>query len=77
MAAVEPPARFWRPTWGGVELDDPNFTFHEGRHTHSTWLTEDGMAMVNQILDTLEERWLRSLTSLYPGSGPDPGPIAI
>jgi hypothetical protein len=24
-------------------------------------------AMVNQILDVLEERWLRSLASLYPG----------
>jgi len=24
-------------------------------------------AMVNQILDALEERWLRSLASLYPG----------
>lgn len=38
----------------GVELDDagagerrppvlPAFTFHEGRHTHATWLTEDGI----------------------------------
>lgn len=70
----------------------PTFTFHEGRHTHSTWLTEDGIpevarrarlgqkmkgmarvydhvtpAMVNEILDVLEERWLRSLASLYPG----------
>jgi hypothetical protein len=95
--------RFWRPAWDGVELDDagagerrppilPTFTFHEGRHTHATWLTEDGIpevarrarlgqkmkgiarvydhvtpAMVNQILDALEERWLRSLASLYPG----------
>ena len=24
-------------------------------------------AMVNQILDALEERWQRSLASLYPG----------
>ncbi|WP_432844936.1 integrase [Amycolatopsis sp. CA-161197] len=95
--------RFWRPAWDGVELDDagagerrppilPMFTFHEGRHTHATWLTEDGIpevarrarlgqkmkgvarvydhvtpAMVNEILDALEERWLRSLASLYPG----------
>ncbi len=95
--------RFWRPAWDGVELDDagagerrppilPTFTFHEGRHTHSTWLTEEGIpevarrarlgqkmkgiarvydhvtpAMVNQILDALEERWLRSVASLYPG----------
>jgi hypothetical protein len=40
-----------------VELDDagagerrppilPTFTFHEGRHTHSTWLTEDGIPEV-------------------------------
>ncbi len=49
--------RFWRPAWDGVELDDagagerrppilPTFTFHEGRHTHSTWLTEDGIPEV-------------------------------
>jgi hypothetical protein len=24
----------------------PRFTFHEGRHTHATWLTEDGVAEV-------------------------------
>ncbi|WIX75608.1 hypothetical protein QRX50_29400 [Amycolatopsis carbonis] len=44
--------RFWRPAWDGVDLDDSGagerrppllstFTVHEGRHTHSTWLTED------------------------------------
>jgi len=44
--------RFWRPAWDGVDLDDPGskryapavlpwFTFHEGRHTHSTWLAQD------------------------------------
>ncbi|WP_329048204.1 hypothetical protein [Amycolatopsis sp. NBC_01488] len=71
----------------------PTFTFHEGRHSHGTWLTEDGIpkvprcarlgqkmkgitrvyghvtpAMVNQILDILEERWLRSPASRYPGA---------
>jgi len=91
--------RFWRPAWDGVELDDPGagerrppilptFTFHEGRHTPATWLTEEGIpeaarrarlgqkmkgiahvtpAMVNQLPDALEECWLRSLASLYPG----------
>lgn len=40
--------RFWRPAWDGHLPDDPSnkdhvppilpwFTFHEGRHTHSTW----------------------------------------
>jgi integrase len=49
--------RFWRPAWDGVELDDagagerrppilPTLTFYEGRHTHSTWLTEDGIPEV-------------------------------
>jgi integrase len=43
--------RFWRPTWDG-DPDNPNaeertpairpgFTFHEGRHTHRTWLADD------------------------------------
>ncbi|GLY37520.1 hypothetical protein Amsp01_035440 [Amycolatopsis sp. NBRC 101858] len=49
--------RFWWPAWDGVELDDAGaeerrppilsaFTFHEGRHPHSTWLTEDGIPEV-------------------------------
>lgn len=50
-------ARYWRPAWDGVDVDLPSspdhrpailpwFTFHEGRHTHSTWLTEDGIPEV-------------------------------
>lgn len=46
--------RFWRPAWDGHNPDQPYaddhvppilrwFTFHEGRHTHATWLTEDGI----------------------------------
>jgi integrase len=49
--------RFWRPAWDGVDADNPSserhvpailpgFTFHEGRHTHATWMTEDGIAEV-------------------------------
>jgi hypothetical protein len=49
--------RFWRPAWDGVCPDSPEadehvppilpwFTFHECRHTHATWLTEDGVAEV-------------------------------
>lgn len=44
--------RYWRPAWDGVHADDhvpailPWFTFHEGRHTHATWLTEDGIPEV-------------------------------
>lgn len=49
--------RYWRPAWDGVHVDDPCaddhmpailpwFTFHEGRHTHATWLTEDGIPEV-------------------------------
>ncbi|SEF23468.1 hypothetical protein SAMN05421837_102195 [Amycolatopsis pretoriensis] len=49
--------RFWRPAWDGIDLDEagagerrppilPTSTFHEGRHTHSTWLTEDGIPEV-------------------------------
>lgn len=49
--------RYWRPTWDGVHPDNPCaddhmpailpwFTFHEGRHTHATWLTEDGIPEV-------------------------------
>jgi integrase len=46
--------RYWRPAWDGTNPDQPYavdhsspvlrwFTFHEGRHTHATWLTEDGI----------------------------------
>ncbi|MEN3267159.1 tyrosine-type recombinase/integrase [Pseudonocardia sp.] len=46
--------RFWRPAWDGVDAARPSspkhvpailagFTFHEGRHTHSSWLAEDGV----------------------------------
>jgi integrase-like protein len=49
--------RFWRPAWDGTDTDLPSspdhqpailqwFTFHEGRHTHSTWLTENGIPEV-------------------------------
>jgi hypothetical protein len=49
--------RFWRPAWDGVTPDHPCsedhipailpwFTFHEGRHAHSTWLIEDGVPEV-------------------------------
>ncbi|WP_051796309.1 site-specific integrase [Kibdelosporangium aridum] len=49
--------RFWRPAWDGINPDDPAaddhvpaillwFTFHEGRHTQATWLTEDGIPEV-------------------------------
>ncbi len=49
--------RFWRRAWDGVNPDAPTaenhvpailpwFTFHEGRHTHATWLTEDGVPEV-------------------------------
>jgi hypothetical protein len=49
--------RFWRPAWDGVDVDKPSserhvpailpgFRFHEGRHTHATWLTEDGIPEV-------------------------------
>jgi hypothetical protein len=49
--------RYWRPIWDGRNPDNtcaddhvpailPWFTFHEGRHTHATWLTEDGIAEV-------------------------------
>jgi hypothetical protein len=49
--------RYWRPAWDGVRPDDPAavdhvpailpwFTFHEGRHSHSTWLVEDGIPEV-------------------------------
>jgi integrase len=49
--------RYWRPAWDGVDVEFPTspdhrpeilpwFTFHEGRHTHSTWLIEDGIPEV-------------------------------
>lgn len=49
--------RYWRPAWDGTSPNDPGaddhvsailpwFTFHEGRHTHATWLTEDGIPEV-------------------------------
>jgi hypothetical protein len=47
--------RWWRPAWDGrgtVSDDDhlpvvlPWFTFHEGRHTHSTWMAADGIPEV-------------------------------
>jgi len=49
--------RFWRPVWDGHNPEDPCaddhvppilpwFIFHEGRHTHSTWLVEDGVPEV-------------------------------
>jgi integrase len=50
-------SRYWRPAWDGVDADDPgsadfvpailsSLTFHEGRHSQSTWLIEDGIAEV-------------------------------
>jgi integrase len=49
--------RYWRPAWDGNHPDNPShqnhtspvlrwFTFHEGRHTHSTWLAADGIPEV-------------------------------
>lgn len=49
--------RFWRPAWDGIDASNPSstrhvpailsgFRFHEGRHTHATWLTEDGISEV-------------------------------
>ncbi|MFE0026956.1 hypothetical protein [Amycolatopsis sp. NPDC059021] len=44
--------RFWRPVWDGTETGmvvppiRPGLTFHEGRHSHSTWLAEDGIPEV-------------------------------
>ncbi|MGW0227385.1 tyrosine-type recombinase/integrase [Actinopolymorpha singaporensis] len=46
--------RYWRAAWDGVNPDDPDardhlpallsgFRFHEGRHTHTTWLAQDGV----------------------------------
>ncbi|WP_315987570.1 tyrosine-type recombinase/integrase [Actinomadura sp. HBU206391] len=50
--------RFWRPAWDGdLEHTDPagrippilpGFTFHEGRHTHRTWLADDGINEVGR-----------------------------
>src|SRR4051794_23390055 len=51
-------ARFWRPAWDGdprnpdtgkqVEPVLVGFTFHEGRHTHRTWLSEDGISDIGR-----------------------------
>ncbi|MPZ61270.1 MAG: tyrosine-type recombinase/integrase [Propionibacteriales bacterium] len=49
--------RYWRPARHGITPGDPSakdhmppiltgFTFHEGRHTHSTWLVESGIPEV-------------------------------
>ncbi|MCC8251612.1 hypothetical protein LNK82_46005 [Saccharothrix sp. NEAU-S10] len=49
--------RFWRPAWDGRKPDQPGapghtsailpwITFHEGRHTHATWMVEDGVPQV-------------------------------
>ena len=44
--------RYWRPVWDGTESGEmvppivPGLTFHEGRHSHATWLTEDGIPEV-------------------------------
>jgi integrase len=49
--------RYWRPAWDGIDAENPSspkheaailpwFTFHEGRHTHSTWMIEDGIPEV-------------------------------
>lgn len=44
--------RYWRPVWDGTESREvlppivPGLTFHEGRHSHATWLTEDGIPEV-------------------------------
>ncbi|MGC7097676.1 integrase [Amycolatopsis lurida] len=49
--------RHWRPVWDGTESSEygdrqvapailPEFTFHEGRHSHATWLIEDGIPEV-------------------------------
>ncbi|GAB2969359.1 hypothetical protein LWP59_14030 [Amycolatopsis acidiphila] len=57
LAALELSSAVLAPAWDGVEPDDPCsrghipailpwFTFDEGRHTHSTWLIEDGVPEV-------------------------------
>ncbi|MCW2897917.1 MAG: phage integrase family protein [Streptosporangiaceae bacterium] len=50
--------RFWRPAWDGdPDNTDPQkrtppvlagFTFHEGRHTHRTWLSDDGISDIGR-----------------------------
>ncbi|MBB4932744.1 integrase [Lipingzhangella halophila] len=48
-------ARFWRPAWDGQPQSEeawlrspllPGFPFNEGRHTHRTWLADDGVPEV-------------------------------
>ncbi|MCU1682575.1 MAG: phage integrase family protein [Amycolatopsis sp.] len=57
MAAVELLGAVLAAAWDGVDPGNPSsrghlpamlptFTFHEGRHTRSTWLIEDGIAEV-------------------------------
>jgi hypothetical protein len=51
--------RFWRPAWDGIPEKRrtgqyvppilPVFTFHEGRHTHRTWLADDGIPEVGRV----------------------------
>jgi integrase len=75
--------RYWRPAWdeqrpGGPGHENhlpvvlPWFTFHEGRHTHATWMMK-GIARVydhvtpemgQAILDTQENRWRIALAGL-------------
>ncbi len=67
--------RFWRPVWDGVDPDDPAseyhapailpwFTFHEGRHTHSTWLAQD------QVPEVARRARLGQLVDWFPHLGP-------
>jgi hypothetical protein len=50
--------RFWRPAWDGVPQNRnagryvppilPGFTFHQGRHSHRTWLADDGIPEIGR-----------------------------
>jgi integrase len=50
--------RHWRPAWDGDPDNSdpgkrvppvlPKFTFHEGRHSHRTWLADDGIPEVGR-----------------------------
>jgi hypothetical protein len=50
--------RFWRPAWDGIPENRrtgqyvppilPGSTFHEGRHTHRTWLADDGIPEIGR-----------------------------